>query len=477
MTTVTDATTLSYEMTRIMALEGAVDAGWTILAGVLVFFMQAGFTLLEAGCVRTKNTMNIVMKNLIDICVGAIGWWATGWGLAFGSTEESLGDGYAGNLMKPEGGAGPLLMHRDMRSQMGGASQYPGWFFQFTFCATAATIVSGALAERARIEGYVLFTIFMTCLIYPIVVHWTWGGGWLTEEGYGDFAGSGIVHMTGGVAALWGALIVGPRVGRFDLDTPAGKYNPSNLLNVCFGTFILWFGWFGFNAGSTVALSGGNSDIAGQCAVTTTLAAACGGFTCFIASSIKVKKYDLGAFANGILGGLVSITAGCATVDTAAAVFIGLVGGLVVFGTVTLFDVLGYKTPVKIDDPISAFAVHGAAGAWGVIAVGIFDMYSGVYYGSGFDVLLQPNLIGVVAITAWVSATTAPFFLVLKVAGILRVSADMEKRGLDSEMVPHRLASKDAGNSEEPVKNEDAPMETPAAEEPAKPEEAPASAV
>ena len=205
---------------------------------------------------------------------------------------------------------------------------------------------------------------------------------------------------------------------------------------MAFGTFILWFGWYGFNAGSTTALSGSSAEVAGHCAVTTTLAAACGGFACFILASAKAKKYDLGAFANGILGGLVGITAGCASLDTGAAAVAGAVGGVVVFGAQ-----LGLEAG-KIDDPIGAFAVHGAAGAWGVIAEGLFNLEGGVYYGSGSDVMLIPNIMGVVAIAGWVVLTCAPLFIVLKVAGIFRASLEMEKAGLDTEMVAHRMESK-----------------------------------
>jgi len=418
--------------TEITGIKTSLDAGWTMIAGILVFFMQAGFSLLESGMVRKKNTLNIIMKNIIDVSVGAVGWWLVGYALAFGESGEIFGH-------KVYGTSKFAMLHRDLKTDSDGSFLYAFWFFQFTFCATAATIVSGALAERCKVEGYVIFSFVMSVLVYPVVVHWTWGGGWLSEEGYSDFAGSGVVHMTGGVAALVGASVLGPRIGRFDEELgKSTEFAPTNLLNVCLGTFILWFGWYGFNAGSTTALSGSSAEVAGHCAVTTTLSAACGGIMSFALFSIKYKKYDLGSFANGILAGLVSITAGCANVDTHAAVFIGLIGGAIVFAVTTGLEALGFKSKVQIDDPISAFAVHGASGMWGVLAVGLFDLDLGMVYGNDFADCMRPNLYGIFAITLWVVITTTPLFLILKSAGILRVSEDEEKAGLDSKCLPTR---------------------------------------
>jgi len=418
---------------KIAMLETSLDAGWTILAGVLVFFMQAGFTLLEAGNVRTKNTVNILMKNIIDTSVGAIGWFLIGYGLAFGKTQ----DGYLGTDSF-------FMMHDDLKTKEDGSFLYAFWFFQFTFCATAATIVSGALAERCRLEGYCIFSLLMSVFIYPIVVHWTWGGGWLSEEGYTDFAGSGVVHMTGGIAALVGAFVLQPRIDRFNPEVIAkAEFRPTSVLNVCFGTFILWFGWYGFNAGSTTALSGSNAEVAGHCAVTTTLSAACGGIISFALFSLKAKKFDVAAFANGILGGLVGITAGCNNVDTWAACAIGVISGLILFATVLFLDWISMKgyplfagLKLQFDDPLSAFAVHGACGMWGVLAVGFFDMDKGLFYDGKFEDIMLPNILGIVAITMWVVVTTAPLFAVLRALKIFRVSEELEEAGLDSECVP-----------------------------------------
>ena len=335
------------------------------------------------------------------------------------------------------GGDHFISTDRQLRGQTDGISKYPTWFFQFTFCATASTIVSGALAERTKAEGFLIYACFMTGIIYPMVVHWTWGTGWLSEENYSDFAGSGVVHMVGGIAAMWGAIIVGPRVGRYDKDSDR-DFSATSPLNVALGAFFLWFGWYGFNAGSTLGLTGNNFETAGRCAVTTTLSAAMGGITCAVASSLFEKKYDLTAFANGILGGLVSITAGCANLDTHVAMAVGTVGGLLVAITTIGLDKLGHNSPIKIDDPIGAFPVHGMCGAWGVIAEGLFNMQSGMAYGTdagGDEGILVANLMGIAAIFVWVSLTSIPIFVALKFSGLLRIDVATEEKGMDSKMV------------------------------------------
>ena len=221
-----EVVTLDSLLTEVTSLKSSLDAGWTIIAGVLVFFMQAGFSLLESGMVRKKNTLNIIMKNIIDVSVGAVGWWLLGYGIAFGESGELFGN-------KVTGTSKFAMLHKDLKTDSDGSFLYAFWFFQFTFCATAATIVSGAMAERAKVEGYIVFSLVMSVLIYPVVVHWTWGGGWLSEEGYSDFAGSGVVHMTGGIAALVGAIVLGPRIGRFDPELgKTTEFAPTNLLNV-----------------------------------------------------------------------------------------------------------------------------------------------------------------------------------------------------------------------------------------------------
>jgi len=375
-------------------------------------FMQAGFASLEAGTVQAKNTQGILVKNLLDACIGAITWYLLGYGFAFGEDEGKF---IGKNLF--------LGQNKDYEN-----AHYVGWFFQWAFCATAATIVSGALAERVNLIGYAIFMVVMTAFIYPVVVHWTWGGGWLSdgEDGvYTDFAGSGIVHMTGGIAALWGAVILGPRTGRWDADK-ASSFAPHNVPMVVSGVFILWFGWYGFNCGSTTAMSGESSNTAALVAMTTTLAAATGGITVFFTRFAITKQHDILGLANGILAGLVSITAGCDGVYGWAAIAIGFVGGLVFLGASALLKKL------RIDDPIDAFAVHGACGAWGVIAVAVFNFTQGIIYG-GEDAgkLLGWQIAGILSIAVWTSGLSSATFLGLRVAGLLRVSLDDEIGGAD----------------------------------------------
>ena len=407
-----------------------LDTAWLMIAATLVLFMQAGFAMVEAGFVRSKNVTNILMKNILDACFGAVAFWAVGWALAYGVSGEAS-NGFAGD--------GHFFLR-------GFGDDYAGWFFQFAFAATAATIVSGAMAERTKFSAYIVYSIFITAFIYPIVVHWGWdGNGWMSAfnedpgvpgNGYIDFAGSGIVHMVGGVAGLMGAIIVGPRLGKYS----EGRVNPipghSITLGVL-GMFILWVGWYGFNPGSTLGLSGGLAALAAKVAVTTTLAAAAGGATLAIFTKAVTGKYDMGLTINGVLAGLVAITAGCATVDPWAAIVIGIVGGLVMFGGVRTLD------NMKIDDPVGAVSVHGIAGFWGVLAVGLFSTEAGLTQagyadptkygllvgGGGEQFIAQ--LIGALAILGWTAATAGALFLAIKYTIGLRVSEEEEIRGLD----------------------------------------------
>jgi Amt family ammonium transporter len=412
------------EAAQIAQLTAAIDVGWIIFAGCLVFLMQAGFTLLEAGYVRTKNTQSILMKNVMDCATGALGWFAMGYGLAYGedSKDAEEGGGFIGTDHF-------FVRNKDLKKDGTGVG-FANFFFQWTFCATAATIVAGSMAERCHLEGYILVSLSLSVLLYPVVVHWTWGGGWLAEKGYNDFAGSGVVHMFGGIVALVGAKILGPRLGRFDPATMEEVKKPSSMLNICLGTLMLWFCWFAFNAGSTLGLSGGNSLTAGRCCATTMLSAASGGLTGFIIASKREKKFDIGAFTNGILGGLVGITAGCANIDLHLAVLIGFIAGIIVDLATALLEKL------QIDDPVGAFPVHGACGIWGVIAAGLFDLDKGWFTTStNFNDSLGPQLLGILAIAAWASCCTAPLFLFLNKIGMLHVGEGMEERGLDNEFV------------------------------------------
>lgn len=414
-------------LTEIEALAGALDTAWLMLAAFLVFFMQLGFAMVESGFVRAKNTTNILMKNVLDACIGGLAFFAVGYGLAYG-----LRDGTANQFF----GEGHFFLN--------GFDGYATWLFQFAFAATAATIVSGAMAERTQFKAYLIYTFFISALIYPIVVHWAWdANGWMSAfaedpigtNGYIDFAGSGVVHMVGGFAGLVGAFFVGPRMGKYT----GGKINVMPGHSIALGTmgmFILWFGWYGFNPGSTLALSGGFADLAAKVAVTTTLAAAAGGVTAVLISRARTGVYDMGLTINGILGGLVAITAGCAVVDPWAAIVIGGIGAGVVMLVIDLLD------RVRIDDPVGAVAVHGGAGLWGVLAVGLFaseagmaQAYSetssyGLLMGGGAE-QLGIQALGAAAIIAWTVGTSAILFGAIKVLIGLRVSEAEELEGLD----------------------------------------------
>jgi Amt family ammonium transporter len=411
-------------------LTTAIDTSWLLVTAALVFFMQAGFAMVESGFVRSKNTSNILMKNLLDACVGGLCFWAFGYAIAYGlSGAESNGFMGDGNWF------------------LNDFENYAFWFFQFAFAATAATIVSGAMAERTKFSAYLVYTAFISAIIYPFVVHWAWdANGWMTAftddpfmgEGYVDFAGSGVVHMVGGAAAIIGAKAVGPRLGKFGADGRANAIPGHNITSGMLGLFILWFGWYGFNPGSTLLLSGGFAALAGKVAVTTSLAAAAAAVTAVILTKAKTGRYDLGLVVNGTLGGLVGITAGCATVEPWAAVVIGAIGAAVVIYAVDLLD-----NVLKIDDPVGAAPVHLFSGLWGVIAVGLFSSESGMAtaYGGesgsyglllgGGAEQLGAQLVGAGAILAWTLVLSAVVFYGIKMTMGLRVSADEEEKGLD----------------------------------------------
>lgn len=403
----------------------ALDSMWILIAGFLVFFMQAGFAMLETGAVRSINAQNILLKNLFDIAVGSILWWLLGYGFAYGNDG---GNGFIGNSQFA--GSSDDFLARD-------------WFFQWAFAATAATIVSGALAGRTQFLAYSAFSIFITGFIYPVVVHWTWGGGWLANNGYQDFAGSGIVHMLGGVCALVGAFMVGPRNGMFVEETNVGccsfkrdldkveSFRASNMPLVVMGTLILWFGWYGFNCGSTLGFVGSNVDAAGTVALNTSIAAGVAGITVMLFSmalqkcyNINPQAWDVAATSNGILAGLVSITAGCADVTDYGAFIIGIIGGLIYVGTSKAVKKTG------IDDPLDAFAIHGACGAWGVFALGLFSTSQGAFYGFGGN-LLGWQIIGILCISAWALALSFFMFGVLSACKALRASNEDQETGLD----------------------------------------------
>ena len=384
-----------------MEIASYVDSLWIVVAGILVIFMQPGFMLVETGFTRSKNSVNIVMKNFMDFSVGAVSYWAFGFALAYGGT--TLGGFLA---------YGNFFLEGDAIT----------YFFQVVFAATAATIVSGAVAERTKFSAYLLFQPFICGVIYPIVTHWVWSGqGWLGDLGFIDFAGSGVVHMVGGFAALAGVQIVGPRIGKYDDNGNPQVIPGSSMVAGALGVFILWFGWYGFNVGSALAAVDVNL---AAIAVTTTLSAAAGSITAMYTSMISGKP-NVGMTLNGALAGLVGITAGCANVNNLGAVLIGLVSGVLVVYSINFFEKRG------LDDAVGAISVHGICGIWGVIAVAIFDTADGLFYGGGTS-LFGPQLIGILAIGAWAYGTSFLVFKVIDSTVGLRVTAEEEIAGLDA---------------------------------------------
>jgi len=396
----------------------AIDTLWLLLAAILVFFMQAGFAMVETGFTRAKNAVNIGMKNLMDFSVGTLAFWAVGFALMFGTDRFGLfgGSGFFLNEANPGTGKGLWT--------------FAFWMFQVVFAATAATIVSGAMAERTKFVAYLGYSVVISMFIYPISGHWIWGGGWLGNLGFVDFAGSTVVHSLGGWCALTGALLLGPRMGKYvsrNGRVSVKAIQGHNLPLATLGVFILWFGWFGFNAGSTV--SGTDLSIA-FIAVNTNLSAAAGAIGAMIVSWIRAKKPDLSMSLNGALAGLVAITAGCANVSPLSAILIGLIGGAIVVLSVEFIDKV-----LHIDDPVGAVSVHGVCGVWGTLAVGLFAQseygaIAGVFFGGGIGQLGIQTL-GVFSVFGWTVATSLALFGALKATIGLRVRPEEELRGLD----------------------------------------------
>ncbi len=396
----------------LQGLQIGIDNMWLLVAAFLVMFMQPGFAMVEAGFTRSKNTANILMKNLMDFSIGSLLYWIIGFTIMYG---DSIG-GFIGmpDLFFMSDGFGDNY------------SDYADLFFQTVFAATAATIVSGAMAERTEFKSYLIFSIVITVLIYPISGHWTWGGGWLSQLGFHDFAGSSIVHSVGAWVGLAGAAIIGPRIGKYDADGKAKAIPGHNLALGALGVFILWFGWFGFNPGSQLAAAGTDNAVAiGHIAVTTNLAAAAGAVTAMLVSWFRYKRPALSISLNGALAGLVAITAGCDAVDPMGAVAIGVIAGFVLPFAVEFFDKV-----LKIDDPVGAISVHGVSGAFGTLAVGLFSTSEGLFYGHGAK-LLGIQAIGVLAFFVWAAGLGLILFYILKKLNILRVSRRIEEEGLD----------------------------------------------
>jgi Amt family ammonium transporter len=411
---------------QLTGCKDSFDMVWLVVAAALVFLMQAGFAMVESGLTRAKNAGNILMKNLMDFSVGAIMYWAVGWAIMYGTgyliAETDGGDGFLGFFLAYD------INLYDI------PSIFRDWMFQVVFAATAATIVSGAMAERTQFVGYLAYSVFISGLIYPLVGSWTWNGdpvfGLYVLEGFHDFAGSTIVHSTGGWAALMGALILGPRIGKY--VTVNGKKESKAILGhslplAGLGVFILWFGWYGFNAGST--LSGTDLDIA-HVAITTTLSAAAGAIAAMATIWLVSGKPDPSMTLNGALAGLVGITAGTWVINPLGSIIVGLISGILVVISVEVIDKV-----LKIDDPVGAVSVHGVVGAFGTLAVGLFadgtkDGITGLFYGGGLD-QLGAQALGVITVLVFVLAASGLLFFALNAIGILRVSPKEELMGLD----------------------------------------------
>lgn len=387
-----------------------VNIVWTCIAAFLVFFMQPGFAMVECGFTRAKNAVNIIMKNLMDFSVGSIAFFLVGFGLMFGKTN-----GFFGTTLFGMHGAGD-----------GMSWNWTFLIFQTVFAATAATIVSGAMAERTKFVGYLIYSFFISLFIYPIFGSWAWGGlldggGWLEGLGFLDFAGSTVVHSVGGWLALAGAIVLGPRLGKYGPDGKAKAIPGHNIPLAALGVFILWFGWFGFNSGSTTT---GNGSI-GYIAVTTNLSAAAAAVTAMFTAWLIMKKPDASMALNGALAGLVAITAGCDAVTPVGAIAIGSIGGVLVVLSVMFID-----SVLKVDDPVGAVSVHGVCGAWGTLAVGLFNMDSGLLYGGGFK-QLSIQMLGVGTAFVWAFGIGLVLFTIISKTIGLRVSREEELKGLD----------------------------------------------
>lgn len=396
----------------------SVNTIWVLFGTALVFFMQAGFSLCEAGFTRAKNTGNILMKNLMDFCIGTPAFWLVGFGLMFGK-----GSGIIGSF-------DPLIRGEYSQALPSGVPLWAFAIFQTVFCATSATIVSGAMAERTKFSAYCIYSAAISLLIYPVSGHWIWGGGWLSQMGFHDFAGSTAVHMVGGICAMIGAKILGPRIGKYDKNGKPQAILGHNLTFAALGVFILWFCWFGFNGASTVGMdSDALIETAGRVFFNTNLAAAVACCAALIFTWIRYKKPDVSMTYNAALAGLVGITAGCDAVDAVGAAVIGVVCGILIVLAIEFFDKI-----VKIDDPVGAVSVHCVCGAAGTVLTGLFatgeTTEAGLFYGGGAH-FLGIQVLGVLAVAAYVAVVITIVFLAIKHTIGLRVKPEEELAGLD----------------------------------------------
>ncbi len=395
------------------ATVSGIDTLWVLLAAFFVFIMQAGFGMLEAGLVRTKNTCNVLMNNFLDFCMASLAFFMFGYAFMFGQGNGFMGFNGFFLINATHEGTIPLEA---------------AWLFHAVFCGAAATIVAGGIAERMKFQGYLIYSFIISATVYPFVGHWIWGGGWLAGLGFGDFAGSTVVHAVGGTAALVGTMVLGPRIGKFNKDGSANAIEGHSMALASLGALILWFAWFGFNPGST--LSVGNGSLMAKVAMNTNLAAAAGGLTAMFFAWKKCGKPDLSMTMNGALAGLVAVTAPCAYVLPHEALIIGLIGGIiVVLGTLFL-------DKVHVDDPVGAVPVHMMNGIWGTLAVGLFGHKAlglardGLFHGGGFT-QLGVQALGVTAVVAFVFAAMTIVFKAIDATVGLRVSRDEELKGLD----------------------------------------------
>lgn len=383
------------------AVQSSVDMLWVMLGTMLVFFMHAGFAMLETGFTRSKNTLNILMKNLITVGLGSILFFFIGFALMFGTSAFGMigTDGFA------------LLGRDDI-----------GFFvFQAVFAATCATIISGAVAERMNLSSYLMLTVAMTTVIYPVVGHWVWGGGWLSQIGFIDFAGSTVVHLTGATAAFITAWKLGPRIGKYS-GTIVNSIPGHNLPLGALGVFILWLGWFGFNGGSTLAA---DPELVPPVIVNTLLAASAAVISTAFYTRLRYGRIDPSLTMNGALAGLVGITAGAANVSFLGAMAIGLLAGVIMTEAVHLLD-----AKIRVDDPVGAIAVHGVAGIWGTMALGFFDTTGGLFYGGSAEIL-GVQTVGILAVISWTSLSAGLVVLAINAISPIRVSAEEEENGLD----------------------------------------------
>lgn len=394
----------------------AIDTLWVLLGGILVFWMQAGFAMVETGFTRSKNAGNIIMKNLMDFALGSLIYWIIGFCLMFGKDAAGIigipgffTDGTAENAATS-------------------VNNYAFLFFQTVFCATAATIVSGAMAERTKFISYCIYSAVISAVIYPIAGHWIWGGGWLAQLGFHDFAGSTAVHSIGGWCALVGATILGPRIGKYSKDGKSNAIPGHSLTLGALGVFILWMGWFGFNPGSSLGITGeGALELSSRVFITTNLAAASAAVVTMILTWVKYGKPDVSMSLNGVLAGLVAITAGCDVVSPLGAAIIGVISAFAMVYGIEFVDKV-----LKVDDPVGAVGVHCINGVVGTILTGVFAMDGGLFYGGGFK-FLGVQCLGVAAVAIWSVATATILFKGIKATIGLRVTREEEIRGLDIE--------------------------------------------